>query len=373
LTTVLLFHTNESSLAGAPNPLVWIDNTGQVWPELRSTLRQFRPDCIVLNTDENIAFAGGLHAGELTVLQRELGEYWMTKTVNVPMLAVEFVATKLSSQIEYYHKLQENVWALIEEGFSHRVIIAGTTTTEDLSWWFREKMQALNVTTWTQPRISVLAEESFPGWEGTQDVIQEGDILHIDFGITAMGLNTDTRHMAYVLKTKGAHPETDAPEDLKEGLKKSNRMQDIVLATMRPGLTGNTVLRRSLEQMKKEGIEGQIYCHPIGDWGHDAGSVIGFLNLPEHVPVLGDLPILPNTYYSIELYAYHFLPERNETIRFRQEENVAWSEESQAWEFVYGRQERFHLIDQRLVSPSFTDQTQGQEGPFDSDSMHVTY
>ena len=136
-------------------------------------------------------------------------------------------------------------------------------------------MQALNVTTWTQPRISVLAEESFPGWEGTQDVIQEGDILHIDFGITAMGLNTDTQHMAYVLKTKGAHLETDAPEDLKEGLKKSNRMQDIVLANMRPGLTGNTVLRRSLEQMKKEGIEGQIYCHPIGDWGHDAGSVIG--------------------------------------------------------------------------------------------------
>lgn len=136
-------------------------------------------------------------------------------------------------------------------------------------------MQILNVTTWTQPRISVLIEASYPGWEGTQDVIQEGDILHIDFGITAMGLNTDTQHMAYVLKTGGADPEADASESLKEGLRKSNRMQDIVLENMKPGLTGNVVLRRSLDQMKQEGIDGQIYCHPIGDWGHDAGSVIG--------------------------------------------------------------------------------------------------
>jgi methionine aminopeptidase len=118
-------------------------------------------------------------------------------------------------------------------------------------------------------------EASYPGWEGTDDIIQEGDILHIDFGITAMGLNTDTQHMAYVLRTSVEPPEEDAPESLKEGLQKANRMQDIVLTHMKPGLTGNQVLRRSLDQMRSEGIEGQIYCHPIGDWGHSAGAVIG--------------------------------------------------------------------------------------------------
>lgn len=63
------------------------------------------------------------------------------------------------------------------------------------------------------------------------------------------------------------------------------------------------------------------------------------------MPVLGELPILPDTYYSIELYAYHFVPERNETLRFRQEEDVYWVDEKRGWEFVYGRQEKFHLID----------------------------
>ena len=71
----------------------------------------------------------------------------------------------------------------------------------------------------------------------------------------------------------------------------------------------------------------------------------GFTNLPEYVPVLGELRILPNTYYSIELYAYHFVPERNETLRFRVEENAYWVDETRGWEFVYGRQERYHLIE----------------------------
>lgn len=134
-------------------------------------------------------------------------------------------------------------------------------------------MLLLNVTTWNHPRVSVITPESFPGWEGTQDVIQEGDLLHVDFGITAMGLNTDVQHMAYVLRT--SEGETDAPAGLKEGLKKANRMQDIVLEKMQAGKTGNEVLTESLARMRTEGIEGQIYCHPIGDWGHSAGAVIG--------------------------------------------------------------------------------------------------
>lgn len=135
-------------------------------------------------------------------------------------------------------------------------------------------MQSLNVTTWFQPSITVVNRASFPGSPEGDKPIQEGDMLHIDYGITAMGLNTDTQHLGYVLRT-GTKPETNAPSSLKEGLRKSNRMQDIVLTHMRPGRTGNEVLQLSLAQMKEEGIDGQIYCHPIGDWGHDAGAVMG--------------------------------------------------------------------------------------------------
>lgn len=73
--------------------------------------------------------------------------------------------------------------------------------------------------------------------------------------------------------------------------------------------------------------------------------LLGFTNLPEYVPVYGELPILPDTYYSVELFARHFVPERNEFLRFMLEENVYWRNETQRWEFIRGRQERYHLID----------------------------
>ena len=119
-----------------------------------------------------------------------------------------------------------------------------------------------------------------PGPGRPADIIQYGDLLHVDFGVTAMGMNTDTQHLAYVLYP--GETEKDIPNGFIEGLKKVNRLQDIVKSNMKIGITGNEILELSLGQMKNEGIDGSIYCHPIGDWGHSAGTLIGrpIHNLP---------------------------------------------------------------------------------------------
>jgi hypothetical protein len=46
------------------------------------------------------------------------------------MVAVEFVASKVPEQLEWYRKLQSTAWAMIEEGFSEKAITPGETTTE---------------------------------------------------------------------------------------------------------------------------------------------------------------------------------------------------------------------------------------------------
>lgn len=67
-------------------------------------------------------------------------------------------------------------------------------------------------------------------------------------------------------------------------------------------------------------------------------------NLQEGVPVLGDLPLLRNMYYSVELSVEYFVEERNLTVVFPLEEDIYWNEEKEDWDWVVGRQETFHLI-----------------------------
>ncbi|OAA47195.1 Xaa-Pro aminopeptidase family enzyme [Beauveria brongniartii RCEF 3172] len=72
-------------------------------------------------------------------------------------------------------------------------------------------------------------------------------------------------------------------------------------------------------------------------------------NLQDHVPILGHLPLLANTRYSVppgiafELRANHFVPEFNATFSFPLEENVYWTPKG-GFEWVLDRQKRFHLV-----------------------------
>ncbi|SMQ47944.1 unnamed protein product [Zymoseptoria tritici ST99CH_3D7] len=322
---------------------------GQKEDPVSICLRQFNIERLPLaNLDRqhfpDIAFASGLHAGEFEKLSSELGKKWSKRFVDKPIVAVEYIATMPASQLGWYRKLMETAWAIISEGFSNVAVAPGTTTTEDLEWWFREKIQSLNYTTWFQPSVTIV-EAGFGFAEQPHiaaKTISYGDLLHVDFGVTALGLNTDTQHLAYVLAP--GETESDIPHGLLEGLKTANRLQDIVRANMKPGLTGNGILATSLAQAKDNGISGKVYCHAIGDWGHSAGTVIGMTNLQDGVPVLGDLPLLENIYNSVELYAESWVPERNATLVFPLEEDVYWSEEKQSWEWVYARQEKYHLI-----------------------------
>ncbi|KAL7621697.1 hypothetical protein AAE478_009024 [Parahypoxylon ruwenzoriense] len=330
----------------------WIDNTPAVWVELRRILGTQQPCTIALNTHSEIAFAGGMHAGELDAVLAGVGDEWRDRFVLEPMLAVELVATMVMARMPWYRRMMETAWAIIEEAFSERVIVPGKSTSWDIEWWMRERIQSLNYTTWFQPSVFILTGDGFPAADdfavamddprAPDRPIQYGDLIHTDFGISALGLNTDTQHIGYVLYP--GETEVDVPKGMIEGLRKVNRLQDIVKDNMKTGATGNEILKASLEQMRREGIEGKIYCHATGEWGHSAGTVIGMTNLQDKVPVLGDLPLLKNTYYSIELFAEHFVPERNKTIVFPQEEDVYWDEVTNSWEWVYGRQEELLLI-----------------------------
>lgn len=53
--------------------------------------------------------------------------------------------------------------------------------------------------------------------------------------------------------------------------------------------------------------------------------------------------MIANTFYSIELGVWHFVPERNATLFFPLEEDVRF-DDGRGFNWVYGRQTKFHVI-----------------------------
>jgi hypothetical protein len=255
-----------------------------------------------------------------------------------PRLAVEFIAHRLPEMMPAYREREETVHAIISQAFSSAVITPGVTTTEDVQWWLREKVQELGMTTWFHPSVDVQRAGEIPSGEPV--VIQHGDLLWTDFGTIAMNLHTDTQHLGYVFRPG----ETDVPAGLKRCLEASNRMQDILLGQMEVGRTGNEILARTLAQMESEGITGTVYTHPIGDHGHGSGPLIGRWDAQEGVPVRGDLPLRASTWHSIELQARYPVPEwGGKEVSCRQEEE-AYVAEDGSRDWVFRRQAEFHYV-----------------------------
>jgi hypothetical protein len=306
------------------------------WRLLRQLVEKANPKTIALNIDPVNAFADGLHAGEREALETALGPELVQRVVREPRLAIEYVGTRPPEMLPRYREVQETVHALIGTAFSNAVIHPGYTSTEDVEWWLRQRVQELGMTVWFQPDV----ERAAAGVEWGKGAIQRGDALWVDFGVIAMNLHTDTQHLGYVLRPG----ETGPPPGLLACLATTNRLQDLVLAEMKPGRTGNETLRSARDAMSRQGIDGTIYSHPIGDHGHGAGPLIGLWDRQEGVPGRGDLAIRPNTWFSIELQAASPIPEwRGQRLACRQEED-AYLEESGERHWVYRRQERFHLV-----------------------------
>lgn len=289
------------------------------WNALKSVLEERNPQKIAINVSRNFAFSDGLTAGERDGMSEALGARWTARFTSVDALALDFIATRLPAEAEFYARLQELVWTLTQRMFSNEAIAPGVTKTSDLVWWWRQQVNDLGLGTWFQPSISVQRRGVSAAELGADPVIQRGDVLHCDVGITAMGLNTDTQHNAYVLLPG----ETDAPAGLQRALRNANRLQDITMDELKPGRSGNAILAASLARMRVDGLNGTLYSHPIGMHGHGAGSLIGRWDAQEGTGPQGEPLVIPNMWYSIELQVTTPVPEwGNQPVRMAQEEDA---------------------------------------------------
>ena len=356
--TVLIFHDRGPDqpverLAVArydigPFPRAWDPETQpDQWGRVAEIVTARDPHRIAVDRSETFALADGLSGTEYDALMAALPPVYRDRVVPAERLAIGWLETRTPEEMEVYPQIVRIAHRIISEGFSAAVIQPGVTTTEDVVWWYRERIAGLGLDTWFQPSVSVQRFEEAAAGESAGDfsarpdesVIRPGDLLHVDFGITYLRLNTDTQQHAYVL----GPGETDAPDGLKHGLAVGNRLQDALTDNFVTGRTGNEILRAALERARDEGIEATIYTHPIGFHGHAAGPTIGLWDQQGGVPGRGDYPLFPSTAHSIELNAAVPVPEwGGQVVRIMLEEDAFFDGED-TW-YIDGRQTRLWLI-----------------------------
>lgn len=328
-----------------PFPRAWDPETQpDQWARVAEIVADRDPQRIGVNRSETFATADGLSSTEYEALRAALPATYRDRLVSAERLAVGWLETRTEAELATYPTIVRLARGILHEGLSGAAITPGVTTTDDLAWWYRDRVRSLGLTAWFHPSVSIQRADA----PGTGDdfsarpdagTILPGDLLWVDFGISYLGLQTDTQQMAYVLRPG----ETEAPAGLAAGLAAANRLQDLLTDQFVTGRTGNAILAAALGAARAEGLAATIYTHPIGFHGHGAGPTIGLWDQQGGVPGRGDYPLFPDTAHSIELNVAASVPEWDgRTVRFMLEEDAVF--DGATVRYLDPRQEALLLI-----------------------------
>lgn len=314
------------------------------WLALAEAIRQIDPATIAVDTSVSFAHADGLTASERDALIDALGPDLSRRVIGGEELSVAWLERRLPEERAVGEEACQIAHGLLRRALSNEVVIPGDTTTADLEWWLRDRVQEIGTVTWFHPTVSVQGQgrgdPPSPASRPEATVIEPGDLIHIDFGIVWRGLCTDQQQHGYVL----AAGESTPPTGLSVALAASNRLQEILMGHFAVGRSGNEVLRDALQQATSEGLVGRIYTHPIGIHGHGAGPTVGLWDQQTGVPGSGDRRIAANTMWSIELMTESSVPEwDHQPVKAMLEED-AWFD-GETCDFLDGRQEALWLIE----------------------------
>jgi Xaa-Pro aminopeptidase len=352
--TILVFSKNKNAEGitsaaitrypfGKLIPSIWDkEKQPSQWQALADYIISKNPKNIGINTSKSFALADGLVKTDYDALMHVLPEAYKSKVVSAEQLAIGWIESRTEREMELYEDIVAITHQIIAEAFSSKVITPGETTTDDVVWWLREKVLSLGLDTWFHPTVDVQRANDSDLYafdsKSKFDIIQPGDLVHCDFGISYLSLNTDCQELAYVLKPG----EKQAPDFLVDALAQGNRVQDIFTNNFKTGVSGNVILKKSLEQGRAEGLRPQIYTHPLGTYGHSAGTTLGMWDSQNGVAVNGDYPLHQNTSYAIELNTSVYIPEWKKDIRIMLEEAGFYG--SNGFRYINKRQEKLLLI-----------------------------
>lgn len=353
-TSILIFHDRGHELGverlsagyyriGEWYKATWVDKKKKQFDSLAEVIKERSPEKIGINVSSVWAFGDGLTVSLKEKLEKALGLEYSSRFVSAERLCIGWLETRSPQELSVYRHICGIAHDIIAEFYSNTVITPDITTTDDVVWWIRQKITDLGLEPWFQPSISIQRQKNEDvKYPDQRDVIRRGDLLHCDVGLKYLGLCTDMQLQAYVCRIG----EEDAPEGLKEALRRTNRVGDIFRGEFKAGRSGNDIADAAMKKAAAEDLRPLIYSHPIGFHGHAAGPPMDVRpkeRAPEGILDRGEYPLYPNTAYAIEYSCMTSIPEwdkQDVTIGF--EETGVFTEDG--CKFIDGHQIKYFLI-----------------------------
>lgn len=264
-------------------------------------LRTLDPKNIAIDvTEDEYAYTDGLSHSLYQLFMKELPKDLSDRFVSADQLGIRFLETRTPTELKCYPEVMKEAIDIIEASFSDDVIQPGKTTCRDVMDHMEQLTNDKGITLWFPATVDLQRKG---GMFEEDTVIEEGDLLHCDFGIVYLNLCTDTQRLCYVAR----QGEKGLPQELETAMKRNNIFQDIVRKNMAKGNSGNQTFLESIEEGKKAGLRPVLYSHPCGLFGHSAGPTIGLWDRQS-----GDLPhgkalIREDTSYALELSIIEYL------------------------------------------------------------------
>jgi Xaa-Pro aminopeptidase len=306
---------------------------------------EYHPSTIGIGVGGTRGVTRSLTHDSYRFLTEAMGPEAALRFVSAEPLIGEYLATRIPEEFETYRALVALTEAVTRRTLSAETITPGVTTVGDVRRSMYDELGRLGVRTWFQPDLRVqrkgldnVGSRGFLAVAPEETVLQPGDLVHVDFGISYMGLDSDWQKMAYLLLPG----QNDAPEGLKAALANTNALQDaLMLRASRPGRTAGEAYRATMTEMDEKGITAQVYSHPLGNQGHGLGPSIDFRSSGDDDAAGKSL--VEGSYISIELNTRTPVAEWDGQDVYIMQEDPAYLT-AEGWRFFRPRQEALYLV-----------------------------
>ncbi len=277
------------------------ENCIDEWDCLKKIVDRCNPGNIFLNYSENVTLADGLTHSNFKKLSRTLGSY-SNKFESSEELAIMWLNIKTNIDLEVYKAVVKKTEEIINNVFMKSLI--SEASTEELEHKLTKKAEEDGMNVWYN-KVDFQREGNNVLFN--KGSIKRGDLIHCDLGLRYLGISSDIQKLFYLPKKDV----NDTPKSFNILLDQAYQLQDIVSDSLSKGYTGDEILNNALVKMKRKVINGRVYTHPLGYYGHGSVPIIGRYNQQKKVPIEGDYLAYDNTCWAIELCVIGNIPEWN--------------------------------------------------------------